>query len=60
MTKAQQEALRDLLHEIETLRCWLDDTGYPRRSKALLDESVERAREVFAIQLPLESRDEIQ
>ena len=39
-TKSEKAAVISLLEAIEDLRVWLDDTGYPRRSRIRLDESV--------------------
>ncbi len=50
-TKAERVALVDLLDEIETLRCWLDDTAYPRQSRAALEKAVETARKIFRLDL---------
>jgi hypothetical protein len=48
-TNKEKLALLILLDEIETLRCWLDDTAYPRRSRSAFEEAVEDVRVVFAM-----------
>jgi anti-sigma-K factor RskA len=42
MTRKQAllAAIRDLLEEAKTLEAWMDDTAYPRRSRASWDESL--------------------
>jgi len=44
MTRKQAllAAIRDLLEEAKTLEAWMDDTAYPRRSRASWDESLSR------------------
>lgn len=40
MNAQEKKAIAKLLDQIETLRAWLDDTAYPRRSRAELEEAV--------------------
>lgn len=41
MTKNETNKLAKLLYELEFVQGWLEDTGYPQRSKAEFDKALE-------------------
>lgn len=48
-TKAEREAVARLLHELDTVRSWFVDTGYPRRSRETFEEEFTRTMQVFKL-----------
>ena len=48
-TKREKKALLKLLDELETVRYWLRDTAYPRRSRERLDEALAETRAAFGL-----------
>jgi hypothetical protein len=43
----KKKTLAELLYQIETLRCWLEDTSYPNKDRVGLEDAVKKTIEAF-------------
>ncbi len=47
---SQAKAIKELLDELDTVRAWMEDTGYPRQSRARFEAVVTTLESEFAVQ----------
>lgn len=56
MKQVERTAIKELLDQMDTLKAWLEDTGYPRRSAIALNEAILNAKQLVRESAPREKK----